>query len=756
MRKKLLVLGLSLPFFMILTMLFSAPPISSEPVWIEKAPTPQPGGYGQALVSVGNYIYIIRCYDVLDNVHFWRYDPFANEWTEINTSMLPQGLFRNGTALAWDNENYIYALAGARYQDSNRTIFLRYSIPSNSWEFLENTPGPQGAGDALCWCGYDGRIYAILGSSTHGTTFARYNPQTNTWQVLANPPGGTDDGCSLVWTGGAYLYALRGEYYETSPLQDFWRYNIETNSWENLSPIPDPGGVGDGGSLLWIPTKSDYIYALSGGSYLEQPGYGFYRYQISTNTWESLENLPYPVGEYNGNRLGFVNNTIFYWQGAPPDWAGGGNKFCAYPLIEIPSVLMVVPENSTIMPNCWFNVTVTVWEGEMELENIYLVAHENSLSHTASDNIRNHYTWSASKSAGAWQFSCPLGSAYIDTSGCSVLENSETKTYTAIFRVKLSKIAAPGMWNLYVRAVDNTGLDNYLENINAIMVQVYLEMSLSTYTLSFSGYKGQSVYATQSPMTVIVSSNRNFTIKVRAAGDFTSDGYTISASAAKAIGGRTVSLSTIYENVWNNIQYGENMQKQIEWRLDIPSNVAARNYTNTFYVRVETLPEPPLQLVQNPSFEQTGYWSFGTNASRSSERARTGSYSAKQVVNSSSYTAYVTSDNITSFIPGQTYYLAGYYYLVNPGGGASPSQYTLFIRVRWYPYWENDDGYVQTPSSGFASTAFDSWTLVSFQVTAPQNAVRARVFITARYTTGQTPPATSAYWDDIWLSTQPP
>jgi hypothetical protein len=154
--------------------------------WFVVSRSPDAGGYGEALVSADNMIYILRCRTATDAVRWWRYDPVADRWVSLSTSGIPTGLFRNGTALAWDGGDYIYALVGARYSDSNRTTFLRYSISSNGWEYLENTPGPQGAGDALAWCGWDNKVYAILGSNQHGTVFARYSPQT---QQLGNPRG---------------------------------------------------------------------------------------------------------------------------------------------------------------------------------------------------------------------------------------------------------------------------------------------------------------------------------------------------------------------------------------------------------------------------------------------------------------------------------------------------------------------------------------------------------------------------------------
>ncbi len=140
----------------------------------------------------------------------------------------------------------------------------------------------------------------------------------------------------MVWTGGEYLYALRGEYDELVPNSDFARYHIPTDIWEDMTDIPESDGVGDGASLLWIgdwlDRYSDCIFAIGGGSVDEEPGYGFYRYSISCNSWEELKPLPCPVGYYVGNRLGFADGHIHYWQGAPKSeqWICGGDAFCMF------------------------------------------------------------------------------------------------------------------------------------------------------------------------------------------------------------------------------------------------------------------------------------------------------------------------------------------------------------------------------------------------------------------------------------------
>jgi VCBS repeat-containing protein len=305
-----------------------------EADWVDRSPTPNAGGYGEAVTGTGDSIYVIRCLNASATPQFWRYDSSGDTWVSLSTDGLAVGEIRNGAVLAWDQGDSIYALSGARYGDPDRRAFYRYSIASDQWTSLADTPHAQGAGDALIWSGYDYRFYSFLGSKEHGTAFAQYNPETNSWALLTAPPSGTDDGASLAWAGDERLFAIRGEYIETEPLQDFWQYDIISDTWTSREPIPDGGGVGDGGSLIWIGTwagnQADYLYALGGCSANEDPGYSFFRYSISGDSWEVMPDIPHPVGYYNGARMGFAEGYIHYWQGSPTSWPGGGDRFARY------------------------------------------------------------------------------------------------------------------------------------------------------------------------------------------------------------------------------------------------------------------------------------------------------------------------------------------------------------------------------------------------------------------------------------------
>jgi predicted secreted protein with PEFG-CTERM motif len=298
------------------------------------------GDYGEAVVGTGAALYIAR------GTQFYRYLPDDNSWIELASPPDPDAddTFKTGTALAWDSGNYIYALYGAATGDVRRW-FYRYSISGNSWEALANSTVDQGEGDAIAWVGVENCVYATIGGEQRSTHFMRYDPSTNSWSDSpADPLAGMGDGASLVWTGDNYVYALRGEFLEDAPLYDFWRYSLTDNVWTAMADIPaDPfgdgiGGVGDGGSLLyvgfWLSGQTNYVYALSGNQAMPEnpviPDNRTYRYTISTNSWERLADLPFGVGYYVGCRFGYADGHIYAWQGTPSTWVGGGNDLVKY------------------------------------------------------------------------------------------------------------------------------------------------------------------------------------------------------------------------------------------------------------------------------------------------------------------------------------------------------------------------------------------------------------------------------------------
>ncbi len=368
LRKAVFGIVLALLLISVSTLTFSFQPVKADCSWIWVGNTVT-GTHGEAVVGTGEAIYIAR------GTRFYRYTPSNDSFVELASPPKPDGdAFETGTALAWDFNNFIYALYGAS-SDESRRWFYRYSISSNDWEALANTPADQGEGDALAWVdGSYNCLYATIGGEQRPTFLMRYHPSNNTWEQLPVSLPGMGDGASMVWAEGDCLYILRGEYLETEPLNDFWCYNITSNTLTELASIPayphsgGVGGVGDGGSLLyigfWMPDQKDYIYALSGNQAYPEPipDNRTYRYTISTNSWERLADLPFGIGYYVGCRLGYADGHIYAWQGAPSTWAGGGDDLAKYVLSLLTHDLAI--KNVTLSSEQVYvgkNVTITVY-----------------------------------------------------------------------------------------------------------------------------------------------------------------------------------------------------------------------------------------------------------------------------------------------------------------------------------------------------------------------------------------------------------
>lgn len=312
--------------------------VTASPAWQFVSNSPKAGGLGEAVTSDGQCLYILRAAST-GEYQFWSYDPGALAWTEL---AIPPERPKSGTALAWDGADFIYALLGAAQADENRDFFYRYSISLKSWELLKPTGRPQGAGNALAWSGYDGRLYALVGSAEHGRSFRCYVPQQpGAWVELAPNPswGRPDDGAALAWDGGEWLYALLGETEEKKAHWDFAAYHVPTQLWnQGLQDLPTEGGTGDGGSLLsialWLPDHAGYIFAVGGGSALELPGRTFSVYDVREGVWDVSVPMPCPIGSWDGSRLAFASGHVFYWQGAPTTWECGGDAL--YMLTELP------------------------------------------------------------------------------------------------------------------------------------------------------------------------------------------------------------------------------------------------------------------------------------------------------------------------------------------------------------------------------------------------------------------------------------
>jgi Lectin C-type domain. len=179
-----------------------------------------------------------------------------------------------------------------------------------------------------------GIFYAVGDQSSSG--FYKYNPSTDTWTTLASRSHTTGNNAGATIINGKYYVSYTGK-------ADIDVYDIAANSWSTLSGGPgNTGCIANDGTDIYVLGDTFMKYSLSGGSWTtltssSKPeswggiafnnGYlyhdqgdsfkAFERYKISTNTWETLTDVPggavlgaaifdayyYCMGSYNETNL---------------------------------------------------------------------------------------------------------------------------------------------------------------------------------------------------------------------------------------------------------------------------------------------------------------------------------------------------------------------------------------------------------------------------------------------------------------------
>lgn len=142
---------------------------------------------------------------------------------------------------------------------------------------------------------YNGEIYLLLfaPSNDMGTYNYKYNPITNIWTQLANPT--QNHGYHTNWGAvaacvGDKIYVFGGNIYTgIQTVRDAFCYDISTNTWESISDMPVSL---QNQAAVTIGTD---IYLIGGSYYNNSNTYSVgyvYKYDTLTDTYKTLASYP--------------------------------------------------------------------------------------------------------------------------------------------------------------------------------------------------------------------------------------------------------------------------------------------------------------------------------------------------------------------------------------------------------------------------------------------------------------------------------
>ncbi|WP_164076285.1 kelch repeat-containing protein [Flavimarina sp. Hel_I_48] len=139
----------------------------------------------------------------------------------------------------------LYYVAGtnrARTEDQGDLLVLDLNDLSSGWSYLSAMPNPRNhIGSAV----FNGQLYVFGGQKEHDEELVpqddvhRYDPETNTWTQLSDMPQPLNHIHASVFVYGDYIYSIGGQIvHNATPYASVYAYHPETNTWKQFTDLP--------------------------------------------------------------------------------------------------------------------------------------------------------------------------------------------------------------------------------------------------------------------------------------------------------------------------------------------------------------------------------------------------------------------------------------------------------------------------------------------------------------------------------------
>ncbi|HEX7344303.1 MAG TPA: kelch repeat-containing protein, partial [bacterium] len=234
----------------------------------------------------------------------WAADPYANLSSmelehlglnlpngEIAPPYSPGGAVDNITWVAEPNclntinraacgkvGNYVYIFGGQG--SGSGATHVAFNITTELWE-LSTAPGVGGSNWSCAAA--NGALY-VFPRSFGNSEVQKFVPDSTgplgTWSLVALYPINSWAN-AIAWDGGNYIYCAGGSASTPLPsmVDSVYRFDLTTNTFESLAPLPEPRGY-VGGAFV-----NGKFYVLGGDNLAYQYTSTCYEYSPATNTW---------------------------------------------------------------------------------------------------------------------------------------------------------------------------------------------------------------------------------------------------------------------------------------------------------------------------------------------------------------------------------------------------------------------------------------------------------------------------------------
>jgi N-acetylneuraminic acid mutarotase len=216
--------------------------------------------------------------EYLEDVH--RYDSHTNSWEQLDN--FPGG--PRGFAYGVSNNQYAFVGFGS-YGSSFPVDWWRYDIENDEWNALADFPSGGRNHPALIITG--DKIYMGLGSNQINLgDWWQYDIELNVWTEKAEFEFGDRH--------HPFYFAINGIPYVgfghgNDIYNDFYKYDEQQNSWITLNNFPDEARVA--GTQFSLNGKG-YVLSGDGDDHGPLDSGEFWEYEPNTDSWQELNSHP--------------------------------------------------------------------------------------------------------------------------------------------------------------------------------------------------------------------------------------------------------------------------------------------------------------------------------------------------------------------------------------------------------------------------------------------------------------------------------
>jgi len=242
---------------------------------------------------LNNKIYFIYRYDIA------YYDISSNSWVKKKSiTSIGKNIIVAATQATfnYNGSQYLFVYNDNELDQPQSTIkLLKYNETNDSWEIITNVPDI-----------YDDVFAFRSGNSVYlgykksdNKRFWEYNLKDNKWTKKNDLPVEMNGFITSACDNGDVGYCL-------TSFRELWQYNASADKWQKISSL-FAGPYSRYASKLVF--DNNYIYVLGGYTYTDyghQDLNDFYRYNLNSQSWEYIYLCRYT---YNGSASKFLYNN---------------------------------------------------------------------------------------------------------------------------------------------------------------------------------------------------------------------------------------------------------------------------------------------------------------------------------------------------------------------------------------------------------------------------------------------------------------